>query len=190
MKRLWIGLALCVLIVSLAPGDGQAESIWLRRSQRYGFLFNDQRARCVGDILTVLVAENNAINQREQRQLKKATDTGAKFTFQGTTSSDNAKRNGALSADLVASVDAVIRTGSYDGHVGFMPAHFHTAGELRTEMESAGLSDVTVYGVEGPTWPALDAAGLEAFDELVDAAARCARPGWRRPPGARSAAAA
>ncbi|RJQ80734.1 class I SAM-dependent methyltransferase [Pseudonocardiaceae bacterium YIM PH 21723] len=83
--------------------------------------------------------------------------------------------DGTLSADLAASVDAVIRTGTYDGHVGFMSAHFHTAGELQTELEAAGLSDVAVYGIEGPAWPALDAAGLAAFDGLLDAAARCAR---------------
>jgi SAM-dependent methyltransferase len=67
----------------------------------------------------------------------------------------------------------VIDTGHYDGHAGFMPAHFHTAAELRTEVESAGFADVIVYGVEGPSWPALDVAG--EFDSRRDAALRCAR---------------
>ena len=67
----------------------------------------------------------------------------------------------------------VIDTGHYDGHVGFMPAYFHTAAELQTEVESAGFTDVVVYGVEGPSWPALDVSG--EFDSRRDAALRCAR---------------
>lgn len=69
----------------------------------------------------------------------------------------------------------VIDTGRYDGHLGFVAAHFHTAAELRAEVESAGFADVTVYGVEGPSWPALDVAGIAEFDTRRDAALRAAR---------------
>jgi SAM-dependent methyltransferase len=83
--------------------------------------------------------------------------------------------NGRLSADVERSLRTVIETGSYDGHVGFLQSHFHTASELTGEVRAAGFEDATAYGVEGPTWPALDMAGLGAFDDLVDAAVRCAR---------------
>ncbi|WP_116203006.1 class I SAM-dependent methyltransferase [Amycolatopsis circi] len=83
--------------------------------------------------------------------------------------------NGQLTEQLSTAVEEVIGTGRYDGHVGFVPAHFHTADELRDELETAGLSGISVYGVEGPAWPALDVAGLEEFDARVDAALRCAR---------------
>lgn len=82
---------------------------------------------------------------------------------------------GRLTAALERSVRAVVSTGDYDGHVGFVPAHFHTADELRAEVQAAGLIDVAVYGVEGPAWPALDTAGMSAFDARVDSALRCAR---------------
>jgi hypothetical protein len=42
-------------------------------------------------------------------------------------------------------------------------------------VQAAGWEQVSVHGVEGPAWPALDAAGLEGFDARVDAALRCAR---------------
>jgi SAM-dependent methyltransferase len=83
--------------------------------------------------------------------------------------------SGRLTEEITPSVDAVVTTGEYDGHVGFVPAHFHTAEELRSEVDTAGLHDVAVYGVEGPTWPALDVAGTEQFDALVESALRCAR---------------
>ncbi|GAA0563541.1 class I SAM-dependent methyltransferase [Paractinoplanes ferrugineus] len=82
---------------------------------------------------------------------------------------------GRLTADLEPSLRTALSTGSYDGHVGFLPSHFHTADQLQSEIASAGFPTPTVYGVEGPTWPSLDVAGLPAFDTLVDAALRCAR---------------
>jgi SAM-dependent methyltransferase len=83
--------------------------------------------------------------------------------------------DGRLTAEMQPSVEAVIATGRYDGHVGFVAAHFHTAEELHGEMTAAGLRDVGVFGVEGPAWPALDSAGMGGFDARLDAALRCAR---------------
>ena len=80
---------------------------------------------------------------------------------------------GALDDALTGPLRTVIETGHYDGHLGFMPAHFHTAVELRGEVSSAGFSDVVVYGVEGPSWAALDVA--DGFESRCDAALRCAR---------------
>lgn len=83
--------------------------------------------------------------------------------------------DGTLDADLVPSVADVIATGHYDGHVEWIPTHWHTADELRGEVEAAGLVDVEVYGVEGPGWAALDVAGLDEFPARVEAALHCAR---------------
>ncbi|NUW34209.1 class I SAM-dependent methyltransferase [Nonomuraea sp. SMC257] len=82
---------------------------------------------------------------------------------------------GRLTDDMTSAVRHLIATGDYDGHLGFLPTRFHTAAGLRAELESVGLSDVDVYGVEGPAWPALDVAGEGEFDRLVEAALRCAR---------------
>ena len=82
---------------------------------------------------------------------------------------------GRLTGAVESSVAGLIGSGDYDGHAGFVPAHFHTAEELEGELRAAGWAQVEVYGVEGPTWPALDAAGLGAFDTLVEAALRAAR---------------
>jgi ubiquinone/menaquinone biosynthesis C-methylase UbiE len=83
--------------------------------------------------------------------------------------------NGQLTTAMEPAVAAVLATGDYNGHVGFVPSHWHAAEELRVEVQAAGLQEVAVYGVEGPAWTALDAAGEAAFDALLDAALRCAR---------------
>lgn len=82
---------------------------------------------------------------------------------------------GRLTEAMPPSVATVVATGESDGHAGFVPAHFHTAEKLEGELRAAGWAQVEVYGLEGPTWPALDAAGLGAFDTLVEAALRAAR---------------
>jgi ubiquinone/menaquinone biosynthesis C-methylase UbiE len=83
--------------------------------------------------------------------------------------------NGTLDTNLIPSVTTVIATGHYDGHIGFTSTHWHTADELRAEIQAAGLDDVEVYGVEGPAWAALDVAGVDEFPTRMHAALHCAR---------------
>jgi len=88
---------------------------------------------------------------------------------------------GTLTADRVDRVRAVVETGAYDGHVGFVPTHWHTAAELRDDVAAAGFEDTAVFGVEGPAWPALDAPGIDAFPGRVESALRAARLAERDP---------
>lgn len=91
-----LALALVAGIVTVA----QADSIWARRSPRFGFLFNDNRARNVGDVLTLILSETTAIGQREQRQTSRASTIAEQFGFEGASSSDSVSRAGAASLDL------------------------------------------------------------------------------------------
>lgn len=58
-----------------------AESIWDRRDPRSAYLFVDNRARQVGDLLTVVVRESTGIDQKEKRALDKKTASGSVFNF-------------------------------------------------------------------------------------------------------------
>lgn len=82
---------------------------------------------------------------------------------------------GTLRPEHVAPVRTVISTGAYDGHVGFVPTHWHTATGLGAEVTVAGFTNTAVFGVEGPAWPALDAAGLAEYPRLAESALRAAR---------------
>ena len=82
---------------------------------------------------------------------------------------------GELDANAGSHVALRIETGiNDDDPEGFTTAYFHRPEQLAAELTGAGLSDVTVFGVEGPSAPALDGAGLSRIAELMPSAVRCA----------------
>jgi flagellar L-ring protein precursor FlgH len=94
VKPLYLVLLSTAAIVTSSVA--RADSIWARRSQRNGYLFDDNRARNVGDILTIVIHEASAVDQKEQRDLSKATDTKGTANYAGKTASDGASRSGSL----------------------------------------------------------------------------------------------
>jgi flagellar L-ring protein precursor FlgH len=71
---------LLIALALAAAAPAFADDIWARRDPRIANLFQDNRARNVGDILTLVINENTTENEREQRQQSK-TNT---FTGQAT----------------------------------------------------------------------------------------------------------
>jgi SAM-dependent methyltransferase len=74
-----------------------------------------------------------------------------------------------LDRDSVRSAVAdILATGRHEpGRKGFTAAYFHTADELADELSAAGLTDVTVHGIEGPTWGLLKATEQHTGEPLV-----------------------
>ncbi len=81
--------------------SGRADSIWDRRDQRAGYLFVDNRARRVGDLLTVVVREVTGASTTEERKLDKTNSNSGKFNFAGKTATTGAAKSAAaeLSSD-------------------------------------------------------------------------------------------
>lgn len=80
-------------LVALAAPPATADSIWDRRDPRYANLFQDNRARNVGDLITVVVNETTNANEREQRSLDKAnTLTGNASYIPGLTFNDSFRK--------------------------------------------------------------------------------------------------
>ncbi len=98
-RRQWFGF--CLLATCSVPGPRvSADSIWDRRDPRSAYLFMDNRARRVGDLLTVSVKESTGATNTEQRKLKKDTATSGKFDFAGKTTGTGSKSAAAaVSAD-------------------------------------------------------------------------------------------
>lgn len=56
------------------------------------------------------------------------------------------------------SIGTILATRVHDGKKAFTAAYFHTGEQLRGEVAAAGLTDVQVFGIEGPAWSLLAAA--------------------------------
>lgn len=93
MTRWLLLLPLAVTMASPVAAD----SIWDRRDPRYAYLFQDNRARNVGDVITVVISESTTSNEREQRSLDKSNTTSGSGNFTGTSSAGPA---GALNFSL------------------------------------------------------------------------------------------
>lgn len=98
MKRLFF-LA-CLGLGPLAPSEAFGDSIWDRRESRAAFLFEDNRARRVGDLLTIMIMENTATNENEQRQMNKTTDGQVTTTYTGSSNSTSPSKAVALTGAL------------------------------------------------------------------------------------------
>ena len=79
---------------------------------------------------------------------------------------------GRLTSDVLAKVRGQMATGVHDHSVGFTEAYFHLPDELAGELRGAGLTDVTLHGVEGPLWIAFHGAEADADIEHALAVAR------------------
>ncbi len=82
---------------------------------------------------------------------------------------------GILNQESEPAVRRTIETGLHDPRLGFTTAYLHLPQELAEELRRAGLTRVEVFGVEGPTGPALDAHGIERVDEFLPSAIASAR---------------
>jgi flagellar L-ring protein precursor FlgH len=108
-----------------------ADDIWARRDPRIANLFQDNRARNVGDIVVLVINENTTENEREQRQQSKTNS----FTGQAT-------------------VFGVPQVGSSDGNFGrtFSGSGQVTGGRTFTDRLALTVVDVMPNGnlvVEG-----------------------------------------
>jgi flagellar L-ring protein precursor FlgH len=74
-------LVITLLLVAVSPAV--ADDIWARRDPRVANLFQDNRARNVGDIVTLVINESTTENEREQRQNNKADTFNGQATIFG-----------------------------------------------------------------------------------------------------------
>ena len=74
---------LAAVLLAVAVGSAPADDIWARRDPRIANLFQDNRARNVGDIVTLVVSESTTENEREQRQQSKGNTFNGQATIFG-----------------------------------------------------------------------------------------------------------
>src|SRR4051794_39643115 len=62
-------LTLTLLIILVAPTVARPDSLWERRDPYNAYLFQDYRARRVGDLLTIVVNEATEFDAQEKREM-------------------------------------------------------------------------------------------------------------------------
>jgi flagellar L-ring protein precursor FlgH len=78
MRRLMI----VVLVSGLtALSVSRADSLWERRDPRYAYLFQDTRARSVGDTVIITVSESTVTNEQDQKNLSRTTSGSGQVTL-------------------------------------------------------------------------------------------------------------
>ena len=104
---LWI---LTVLVSITAVRSAPAQSLWKRRVPQKSFMFYDNQARQVGDILTVLVNETTDVANQDQRALDRDTSANGGFTFGGALGGSLGTKTGDADVNMDTS-----GSGSFDG---------------------------------------------------------------------------
>ncbi len=77
--RRWIIAGAVVALT--ATSVSRADSLWDRRDPRYGYLFQDNRARSVGDTLIVTISETTVANEQDQRNMTRTTSGSGQVTL-------------------------------------------------------------------------------------------------------------
>jgi flagellar L-ring protein precursor FlgH len=78
-----VAVAVVILGIGSSLAHAQTDAMWDRRDPKAAYLFNDYRARQVGDVLTIVVNENTGFQGQETRNLNKQTNTTASLASKG-----------------------------------------------------------------------------------------------------------
>jgi flagellar L-ring protein FlgH len=98
-------VALVAGVTLPVPGPAPADSLWSRRERRTAFLFEDNRGRQIGDLVTIAINEASNIGNNETNLLQKTTGFAHTFSFKGDSSSGTNKLAGAADLSLTGSAN-------------------------------------------------------------------------------------
>ena len=110
ISRLLLAALACAASLLSAGRPADAASLWKRRDNRSAFLFADNRARRVGDLLTIMVVENTDIDSNELRILQKQTTTERDFEFTARLKGDVIEKDAEAEQDLEATSNRRVQT--------------------------------------------------------------------------------
>ena len=74
------------LLLTALPTSLNAQTLWDRRDPNFAHLFQDYRARNVGDILTVVIDETTGSDAQEKREMEKKTAASLSASGKGSSS--------------------------------------------------------------------------------------------------------
>jgi flagellar L-ring protein precursor FlgH len=94
---------LCLSGICLTTTKGQADSLWQKRDPQRAFLFQDSKARNVGDLLTVIISESSEVDNSEDKSMNKASSNSVSSDFEATSGGGLADQASNASLDIANS---------------------------------------------------------------------------------------
>ncbi|PKL50677.1 MAG: hypothetical protein CVV39_01075 [Planctomycetes bacterium HGW-Planctomycetes-1] len=80
MKNKIISSLILILLVFCTVSSLQANSIWAKRDQNNKDLYADDKARHIGDVLTIIISEESKVDNKQNRNMSKTTSREIAFT--------------------------------------------------------------------------------------------------------------
>ena len=84
-------ILLLIVVVLFSANLVQGGSIWAKRNQSMKSLYADDKARYIGDVLTIVITEESTLENKSKRSNSKSTDRSVEF-------------DGKIGADFLSSV--------------------------------------------------------------------------------------
>ena len=109
-----------VVVATTVASQLHGDSTWQRRDPRSAYLYMDNRARRVGDLLLVVVNENTDTTNKEQRKMSKDTAASSKFNFSGKTTGVTSKSASANMATDQSSDRSFQGSAEYESNRQFL----------------------------------------------------------------------
>ncbi|MEN6386407.1 MAG: flagellar basal body L-ring protein FlgH [Phycisphaerales bacterium] len=82
MKNKLISVFLAAAFIICVVEKLQAESIWAKRDQSKKDIYADDKARHIGDVITIIISEESKVDNKQKRNMEKKTDRSINFNGQ------------------------------------------------------------------------------------------------------------
>lgn len=142
MLRKQIKPIVCGCAALLISGSAvRGESLWQKRTPERGFLFYDSKARNIGDNVTVVIAQNTDVANKEGRNLQKATTTRGSFDVAGQADGGFGDQDAKAGLDLNATSSR-----KFDGGATYSAAQEFTDRMTVTVMDVLPNGNMVISG--------------------------------------------
>jgi flagellar L-ring protein precursor FlgH len=82
MKNKTISAIIISALVFCIAANLHADSIWAKRDQNKKDIYADDKARHIGDVITIVISEESKVDNKQKRNMEKTTDRSISFDGQ------------------------------------------------------------------------------------------------------------
>ena len=93
-------IALILAAICSAAGTVRGDSLWPKRNPQRAYLCQDSRARNIGDLVTIVVAEHSNVDNNEDKLMSKSTRSKVTADFEASSGGGLATQDSNAALDL------------------------------------------------------------------------------------------